>query len=107
MHTHPEALWSYTLEKTISLKGTNFCIQADGQGKLGKLSNICINSDSKWEAISDSMLRLSSTVGDGNTVCLDVDFNTNNVVTNWCKSVSDDKTCGPGSQCFKLVKNTR
>ncbi|KAF3963747.1 hypothetical protein CMV_011891 [Castanea mollissima] len=102
--THPKALWSYTPEKTISLYGADFCIQADRPGKPGKLSNICFNPDTKWEAISDSKLHLSSTVGDGKTVCLDVDFNTNNVVTNRCKCLSDDTTCDPSSQWFKLIK---
>ena len=102
--THPKALWSYTPKKTISLYEADFCIQADGPGKPGKLRNICIDPDTKWEAISDSKLHLSSTVGDGKTVCLDVDFHTHNVVTNWCKCVSDDKTCDPSSQWFKLIK---
>ncbi|GMY28834.1 glycosyl hydrolase 5 family protein-like [Fagus crenata] len=103
--TKSEASWSYTLDKILSLKGTNFCIQANGPGMPAKLSNICNNSDSKWEIISDSMLHLSSTLADGTTICLD--FKGNIVMTNTCICLSDNNACDPSSQWFKLIRSTR
>ena len=103
--TKSEASWSYTLDKILSPKGTNFCIQANGPGMPAKLSNICNNSDSKWEIISDSMLHLSSTLADGSTICLD--FKGNIVMTNTCICLSDNNVCDPSSQWFKLIRSTR
>ncbi|XP_042496063.1 glycosyl hydrolase 5 family protein-like [Macadamia integrifolia] len=103
--TEPEA-WSYTPQNTIVLKGTYFCIQADGLGKKAKLGIICTEANSKWKAISDSKMHLSSNLCNGSTVCLDVDSN-NAIVTNPCKCLSRDNRCDPGSQWFKIVNSTR
>lgn len=97
--------WRYTPQKTLSLRGTYFCLQAEGLGKPARLSIICTDPNSKWEIISDSKMHLSSTVGK-DSVCLDVDPN-NTIVTNTCKCLSRDNTCDPGSQWFKLVDSTR
>ncbi|GMY26362.1 glycosyl hydrolase 5 family protein-like [Fagus crenata] len=98
--------WSYTTQKTLSLKGTNLCLQVDGLGKPAKLGNICSNSGSQWEPISDSKLHLSSKVGNATTVCLDVD-SSQNIVTNTCECVSKGRTCDPESQWFKLIRSAR
>ena len=98
--------WSYTPQKILMLKGTYFCLQASDLGKPAKLGIICTDSGSKWEIISDSKMHLSSTIGNGTTVCLDVDSD-NTIVTNTCKCLSKDSTCDPGSQWFKLVDSTR
>ncbi|XP_059445883.1 glycosyl hydrolase 5 family protein-like [Corylus avellana] len=97
--------WRYTPQKTLSLRGTYFCLQAEGLGKPARLSIICTDPNSKWEIISDSKMHLSSTVGK-DSVCLDVDPN-NTIVTNTCKCLNRDNTCDPGSQWFKLVDSTR
>ncbi|XP_062158087.1 glycosyl hydrolase 5 family protein-like [Alnus glutinosa] len=97
--------WKYTPQKTLTVKGTYFCLQAEGLGKPARLSIMCADPNSKWEAISDSKMHLSSKVGK-DSVCLDVDSN-NIVVTNTCKCLSRDNMCDPGSQWFKLVDSTR
>ncbi|KAJ4829946.1 hypothetical protein Tsubulata_049018 [Turnera subulata] len=99
--------WNYTPQKTLSPKGTYFCIQADELGKPAKLGIICSGaSNSKWETISDSKLHLSSKTTSGSAVCLDVDSE-NTIVTNTCKCLSKDNKCDPESQWFKLVDSTR
>lgn len=98
--------WSYGTQKVISLKGSLFCLQAQGSQKPARLGFICIDSDSKWDMISDSKMHLTSKASDGSDVCLDVDSN-NNIVTNPCKCLSKDKTCDPASQWFKLVDSTK
>ncbi|XVF43864.1 hypothetical protein PTKIN_Ptkin02bG0074500 [Pterospermum kingtungense] len=98
--------WSYSSQKTLVVKGTYFCLQADEPGTLAKLGIICTDSNSKWEMIADSKLHLSSKLRNGTSICLDVDSN-NNIVTNSCKCLNDDNNCDPGSQWFKLVDSTR
>ncbi|KAJ8758914.1 hypothetical protein K2173_002693 [Erythroxylum novogranatense] len=98
--------WQYTPQKTITLKGTYFCLQADELGKPAELGFICTDSNSKWEAISDSKMHLASKLADGTTVCLDVDSNYT-IVTNSCKCLSKDSSCDPASQWFKLINSTR
>jgi hypothetical protein len=99
--------WSYTAQKSLSLKGTNLCLQVDGLGKPAKLgSDDCTDSGSQWETISDSKMHLSSEVGNATSFCLDVDSD-RSIVTNTCKCLNKDTTCDPESQWFKLVKSTR
>ncbi|KAI3904769.1 hypothetical protein MKW98_020508 [Papaver atlanticum] len=100
--------WDYTPQKHISLKGTYFCLLADGVGKPVKLGILCTDTNSQWETISESKMHLQSKLTDKNrtAVCLDVDSN-NTVVTNSCKCLSRDKMCDPSSQWFKLVNSTR
>ncbi|XP_043703936.1 glycosyl hydrolase 5 family protein-like [Telopea speciosissima] len=103
-----EAAWSYTTQKTLELKETYFCLQADdgSLGKPAKLGVFCSDDTSKWEMISDSKMHLSSKLINGSRVCLDIDSN-NAVVTNPCKCLSRDHTCDPGSQWFKIIDSTR
>lgn len=97
--------WSYTPQKTLMMKGTYFCLQADGAGKPGRLGIICTEPGSNWERISDSKMHLSTKLDDGTTVCLDTD-SSNNIVTNACKCLSGDNRCDPASQWFKIVNAT-
>ncbi|KAK2968634.1 hypothetical protein RJ640_030714 [Escallonia rubra] len=99
--------WSYTPQNILTLKGTYFCLQADGLGQPAKLGITCTQPNARWEAISDSKMHLSSKLNNGSPVCLDVDSATNVVVTNTCKCLSRDNMCDPGSQWFKLVGSTR
>ncbi|KAL2328417.1 hypothetical protein Fmac_021844 [Flemingia macrophylla] len=100
--------WEYTDQKLLSIKATNFCLQAEGEGMHAKLGNACSAPNSRWEMISDSKMHLSSQINNASGLCLDVDTITNNViVTNPCKCLSQDNTCDPGSQWFKLVDSTR
>ncbi|XVE74909.1 hypothetical protein DITRI_Ditri12bG0056400 [Diplodiscus trichospermus] len=103
--TESEA-WSYSPQKTLVVKGTYFCLQADEPGTLAKLGIICSESNSKWEMIADSKMHLSSKLINGTSICLDVDSK-NNIVTNRCKCLNKDNKCDPGSQWFKLVDSTR
>lgn len=98
--------WAYTPQKTLTIKGTYFCLQAAGLGKHAKLGIICSSTNSKWEAISDSKMHLSSTLEDGTSVCLDIDSD-NNIVTNECKCLDNNSKCDPGSQWFKIIESTR
>lgn len=98
--------WYYSPQKTLTIKGTYFCLQADEVGKPAQLGIICSESNSKWETISDSKLHLAAKTSNGTTVCLDVDSN-NVVVTNICKCLSRDSSCDPAGQWFKLVDSTR
>ncbi|KAG7980014.1 hypothetical protein I3843_05G159000 [Carya illinoinensis] len=98
--------WSYTSQKTLKLLGTRYCLQAEGLDDPAALGIICTVLGSKWEVISDSQMHLSTKVGNGTTVCLDVD-SSNNVVTTTCKCISRDNMCDPESQWFKLVNSTR
>uniref|UniRef100_A0A5B7C8W2 Putative Cellulase protein n=1 Tax=Davidia involucrata TaxID=16924 RepID=A0A5B7C8W2_DAVIN len=104
--TESEA-WSYTQQKTLTLKGTYFCLLADELENPAKLGISCTDSNSKWEAISDSKMHLSSKLANGSSVCLDVDPSSNDIVTNTCKCLDRDNMCDPGSQWFKLVNSTR
>ncbi|XP_065873829.1 glycosyl hydrolase 5 family protein-like [Euphorbia lathyris] len=98
--------WKYTPQKTLTLKGTYFCLQADDLGKPAKLGIICTDSNSKWDIISDSRMHLSSKISNGTNVCLDVDSD-NTIFVNTCKCMNKDSTCDPESQWFKLVNSTR
>ncbi|KAK9277650.1 hypothetical protein L1049_007196 [Liquidambar formosana] len=102
--TESEA-WSYTPQKTLTVKGTYFCLQAAGLGQPAKLGIICSDPSSKWETISDSKMHLSAKIADGTQVCLDID-SSNTIVTNTCKCLSRDNMCDPGNQWFKLVNST-
>ncbi|XP_057433065.1 glycosyl hydrolase 5 family protein-like [Lotus japonicus] len=101
-------IWEYTEQKILSMKGTDFCLQAaDGEGKQVKLGKEWSTPNSAWEMISDSNMQLSSKLNNGtSSVCLDVDAD-NAIVTNACKCLNNDKTCDPASQWFKLVDSTR
>ncbi|BAT90354.1 hypothetical protein LR48_Vigan08g132400 [Vigna angularis] len=98
--------WEYTDQSTVSIKGTYFCLQAEGEGKQAKIGNICSAPNSRWEMISDSKMHLSAQINNSSGVCLDVDTN-NIIVTNTCKCLTKDNTCEPASQWFKLVDSTR
>ncbi|KAJ1386169.1 Ricin B, lectin domain [Sesbania bispinosa] len=94
--------WQYTPQKTLSTNDMFFCIQAKNKGSPVSLTTSCPSPSSQWKIISDSGLHLSSKIGDGSDVCLDVDEN-NIIVTNACKCLSGDKKCDPASQWFKLI----
>ncbi|GMI87737.1 hypothetical protein like AT1G13130 [Hibiscus trionum] len=98
--------WSYTPQKTLVVKGTYFCLQADESGTSAKLSIFCTDSNSRWEMISDSKMHLSAKLGNGKSICLDV-ASDNTIITNSCKCISKDNRCDPSSQWFKLVDSTR
>ncbi|QCD88000.1 endoglucanase [Vigna unguiculata] len=99
--------WEYTDQNTLSIKGTNFCLQAEGEGKKAKIGNICSTLNSRWEMLSDSKMHLSTQINNSSGMCLDVDTN-NIIVTNTCKCLTkDNNTCEPASQWFKLVDSTR
>ncbi|KAK9052714.1 hypothetical protein SSX86_029344 [Deinandra increscens subsp. villosa] len=98
--------WDYTPKKTLTIKGTYYCLQTDGVGKKAKLGLICTdNNSSKWEPISASKLHLSSKTNNGTVVCLDIDSE-NNIVTNSCRCLTNDSRCDPASQWFKIINST-
>ncbi|KAK4485734.1 hypothetical protein RD792_008380 [Penstemon davidsonii] len=98
--------WDYTPQKTLTIKGTYFCLQADKLGQPTKFGIICSKANSKWEVISDSKMHLSSKLENGSTICLDIDSD-KNIVTNNCKCLNRDSKCDPGSQWFKIIESTR
>ncbi|KAL7610229.1 glycosyl hydrolase 5 family protein [Lactuca sativa] len=97
--------WDYTAREILTIKGTYYCLQADGIGKNAKLGIICTDQSSKWEPISASKLHLSSKINNGTIVCLDVDSE-NNIVTNNCKCLTNGNTCDPASQWFTIINAT-
>lgn len=62
---------------------------------------------SKWKVLSESKMQLSSITKKGESVCLDVDQESNNIVTRNCKCLEKDASCDPKSQWFKVVTSTR
>nr|DAD46693.1 TPA_asm: hypothetical protein HUJ06_016630 [Nelumbo nucifera] len=98
--------WKYSPQQILFLKGTYFCMQADGLGKPAKLGIMCTDPGSNWDVISDGNMHLSSNLVDGTAVCLDVDSN-NNIVTNSCKYSSEDHTPDSASQWFEIVRNSK
>ncbi|KAL1565229.1 cellulase [Salvia divinorum] len=100
------AAWTYDRRKTLTIIGSYFCLQADKLGQPAELWIVCSGAGSKWEAISDSKMHLSSKLKDGSDVCLDIDSD-NNVVTNHCKCLDRNSKCDPGSQWFKIIDSTR
>ncbi|CAN4123292.1 unnamed protein product [Withania somnifera] len=99
--------WGYAPAKTLTVIGNYFCLQAEKLAQPVKLRMICTNDSSKWDTISDSKMHLSSKLQDATIVCLDVDPN-NVIVTQTCKCLStNDTTCDPGSQWFKIIDSTR
>ncbi|KAE8698959.1 Cytochrome P450 86A2 [Hibiscus syriacus] len=98
--------WSYSPHKTLLVNGTHYCLQANGSRTSGKIGIFCTGSNSKWEMISDSKMHLSTKLGDGKSICLDVAPD-KTIITNSCKCISKDNTCDPSSQWFKLVDSTR
>ncbi|KAM3287375.1 glycosyl hydrolase 5 family protein [Capsicum chacoense] len=99
--------WGYAPAKTLTVIGNYFCLQADKLGQPVKLNMVCNDDSSKWDIISDSKMHLSSTLQDATSVCLDVDPN-NVIVTQTCKCLrTNDTTCDPGSQWFKIIDSTR
>ncbi|XP_023768356.1 glycosyl hydrolase 5 family protein [Lactuca sativa] len=97
--------WEYTLQNMLIVKGTNYCLQANGVHMQVKLGTMCTNISSKWEAISSSKMHLSSKINNGIMVCLDIDYE-NTIVTNNCKCLNNDKLCDPASQWFKVINST-
>ncbi|XP_051122584.1 glycosyl hydrolase 5 family protein-like [Andrographis paniculata] len=99
--------WSYGNHKTLTIQETYFCLQASGLGKPAKLGLTCRDASSKWEAISDSKMHLSSNLKDGTDVCLEADAG-NKIVTSKCKCLDNrERTCDPGRQWFKVIDSTR
>ncbi|XAR64472.1 Cellulase [Bertholletia excelsa] len=98
--------WSYTQQKTLTIKGTYFCLQAEGLDRPAKLGILCGGSNSKWEVISDSKMQLLSKLDNGTMACLDVDPSSNQIITSTCKCLSRDNMCDPGRQWFKIVNST-
>ncbi|GFQ00686.1 endoglucanase e1 [Phtheirospermum japonicum] len=100
------AAWKYTPQEILTIKGTYFCLQTDELGQPAKLGIFCTEDNSKWEAISDSKMHLSSKLEDGNSVCLDIDSD-NTIITNNCKCLDKNSKCDPASQWFKIIDSTR
>ncbi|CAH2045418.1 unnamed protein product [Thlaspi arvense] len=84
------------------------CLKAYEKGKSVKLRLFFSETRcSKWKLLSESKMQLSSITKNGVSVCLDVDSDTNNIVTNKCKCLEGKAICDPKSQWFKLVTSTR
>nr|XP_043639015.1 glycosyl hydrolase 5 family protein-like [Erigeron canadensis] len=97
--------WDYTSRNAITIKGTCYCLQADGVEKKAKLGTTCTDRSSQWEEISASKLHLSSKINNGTVVCLDIDSG-NTIITNTCKCLAGDSMCDPASQWFKIINTT-
>ncbi|KAL0746408.1 hypothetical protein Bca101_028410 [Brassica carinata] len=85
-----------------------FCFKVYEEGKSVKLRLFSSESNSsKWKVLSESKMQLSLVTKDGESVCLDVDSGSGNIVTKSCKCLEGNGSCDPTSQWFKLVTNTR
>ncbi|THU50541.1 hypothetical protein C4D60_Mb06t21330 [Musa balbisiana] len=101
-------VWSYTEQQTLTLKDKLLCLKADGTGKPARLGIICSDTQSKWEFISDSKMHLSTKMSsDGSSLCLDVDPDGISIITNPCRCLTNDHTCNPEGQWFKMISSTR
>ncbi|WZZ74025.1 hypothetical protein YC2023_085395 [Brassica napus] len=84
------------------------CLKAYEKGKSVKLRLYFSESYcSRWKLLSESKMQLSSITKNGESVCLDVDSDSNNIVTKSCKCLEEDASCDPKSQWFKVVTSTR
>ncbi|VYS58644.1 unnamed protein product [Arabidopsis thaliana] len=101
--------WRLSSHRVLSLAEEQIlCLKAYEKGKSVKLRLFFSESYcSKWKLFSDSKMQLSSITKNGFSVCLDVDTENNNIVTNSCKCLRGNSSCDPRSQWFKLVTSTR
>lgn len=84
------------------------CLKAYEEGESVKLRLYFSESYcSKWKVLSESKMQLSSITKSRESVCLDVDSDSNNIVTKSCKCLEGDASCDPKSQWFKVVTSTR
>ncbi|ESQ35504.1 hypothetical protein EUTSA_v10007253mg [Eutrema salsugineum] len=98
--------WSYT-KKTLRIKDQLLCLQSNGpKNRVTMTRTSCSKPGSIWQTISASRMHLAATTSNKTSICLDVDA-TNNVVANACKCLSNDSSCEPMSQWFKIIKATR
>lgn len=100
----PEA-WGYTPEKELTIKGTKPSLHAVGIDEPINLTMGYPETGSRWVAISDSQLHLSTELGNGSKVCLDVN-DKSEIVTSSCICLSKDKDCDSQSQWFQIVETT-
>ncbi|GAB4846693.1 hypothetical protein Ancab_025699 [Ancistrocladus abbreviatus] len=103
--------WSYnaTQHALMLIDGLTSpsCLEApDGLNQPVKLGLDCSNNRSQWVPISDSQMHLSTKLHDGSLGCLDVDPESNAILTTACKCLSRDHKCDPASQWFKVISNT-
>ncbi|XP_030545046.1 glycosyl hydrolase 5 family protein-like [Rhodamnia argentea] len=98
--------WNYTPQNALQLVGKLLYLRAVELGSPASLGMTPTDPGVKWEMISASRMHLSSKARDGSTVCLGVSAG-NTVVVEACKCLSDDSSCDPASQWFKLVDRTR
>ena len=99
--------WSYTPQKFLMIKGTYFCLQAIGEGKLVRLSVICTPEDTQWEMIRDSeRTHLSTKLADGTAVCLDIKQD-GTIVSNPCRRQGSADGEEFDSQWFRVVTGPR
>ncbi|GAB2280560.1 hypothetical protein Dimus_015187 [Dionaea muscipula] len=101
--------WNYNHPQgTLKIKGTLFCLEAAGSEKPAKVGIICTSASSKWSAISDSKMHLATELKNGSStmmMCLDVNSK-NEVITSACRCLSNDSTCDPTNQWFKIVNSS-
>uniref|UniRef100_A0A1J3FX97 Glycoside hydrolase family 5 domain-containing protein n=1 Tax=Noccaea caerulescens TaxID=107243 RepID=A0A1J3FX97_NOCCA len=104
----PES-WRVSSHRVLSLAEEQiFCLKAYEKGKSVKLRLFFFEFYcSKCKPLSESKMQLSSITKSGESGCLDVDSDSNNIVTKSCKCLEGNSTCDPKSQWFKLVTSTR
>lgn len=99
--------WSYTTQKSLSLKGINLYLQVDGLGSQQNLA-VMIARALVHNGKPSQILRCISfrKARNATSFCLDVDSD-RIIMTNTCKCLSKDTMCDPESRRFKLVKSIR
>ncbi|KAE8804819.1 hypothetical protein D1007_19237 [Hordeum vulgare] len=99
--------WNYTSTYELVLKQTGQCLEAKSVGDTAKLGTGCSKSCSKWQLISDSGMHVSAELTkNGTRVCLDAGPD-GVITTDQCKCLTEDPTCDPESQWFKVISSSR
>ncbi|XP_051217858.1 glycosyl hydrolase 5 family protein [Lolium perenne] len=99
--------WNYTSTSELVLKNTGQCLEAKSVGDIAKVRSGYAKPCSKWQLISNSRMHVSTELPkNGTRVCLDAGPE-GVITTNECKCLTEDPSCNPESQWFKVILSSR
>ena len=99
--------WNYTSTSELVLKHTGQCLEAKSVGDTVKLGSGSSESCSKWQLISNSSMHVSTELAkNGTRVCLEAGPG-GAITTNQCKCLTEDPSCNPENQWFKVILSSR
>lgn len=82
------------------------CLKAIGEGQTVELTKDCSKTNqTSWKAIAESGMHWAAMDAQGNTLCLQKDANSYNIITAKCICADSDPSCmdNPQSQWFQFV----